>query len=64
MKFVQLECPFGELLVDPEKVAWIQASGLAVSKLGFIGGAELNTIRGTPAEIAEKLKAASEGVNG
>ena len=61
MRFVQLECPFGDLLVDPDKVAWIQASGQAVSKIGFIGGAELNTIRGTPAEIAEKLNAAANG---
>ena len=60
MKFVLLECPFGDLLVDPEKVAWIQASGQAVSKLGFIGGAEMNTVRGTPVEIAAKLKSAVE----
>ena len=57
---MKLECPFGDLLVDPDKVAWIQTAGLAVSKIGFIGGAELNTIRGTPEEIAEKLKSAAD----
>ena len=55
MKFVMLECPFGDLLVDPAKVAWIQESAKGVSKIGFIGGAELNTIRGTPVEIAARL---------
>lgn len=60
MKFVMLECPFGDLLVDPTKVAWIQASGIGVSKIGFIGGAELNTIRGTPSEVAAKLNGEME----
>ena len=36
----------------------IQLSGPNVSKVGFIGGSELNTIPGKPAEIAEKIRAA------
>jgi hypothetical protein len=58
MKFVQLECQFGDYLVVPEHVSWIQLSGPNVCKVGFIGGSELNTIRGKPEEIAAKIGAA------
>jgi hypothetical protein len=58
MKFIELECQFGNYLVVPEHVSWIQLSGPNVSKVGFIGGSELSTIRGKPDEIAEKIRAA------
>jgi hypothetical protein len=56
MNFVELECPFGNYLVIPEHVSWIQLTGASVSKVGFVGGSEINTIRGKPEEIAAKLR--------
>jgi hypothetical protein len=58
MKFIELECQFGDYLIVPEHVSWIQLSGPNVCKVGFIGGSELSTIRGKPADIAEKISAA------
>ena len=58
MKFVELECQFGNYLVVPEHVSWIQLSGPNVSRIGFIGGSELTTITGKPQDIAEKIQAA------
>ena len=58
MKFIELECQVGNYLVVPEHVSWIQLSGPNVSRIGFIGGSELNTITGKPQDIAEKIRAA------
>ena len=56
MNFVKLECPFGDFLVVPEQVVFIQITAPNVSKIGFIGGGEINTVRGKPEEIAAILK--------
>jgi hypothetical protein len=56
MNFVKLECPFGDFLVIPEQVTFIQLTAPNVSKIGFIGGGEINTVRGKPEDIAAILK--------
>jgi hypothetical protein len=56
MNLIKLECPFGDFLADPDKVAFIQMAAPNVSKVGFIGGGEINTVRGTPEEIHAILK--------
>ena len=55
MKFVKLECPFGDFLVVPEQVTFIQLTAPNVSKVGFVGGGEINTVRGKPEQIAAIL---------
>ena len=55
MKFVKLECPFGDFLVVPEHIAFIQITAPNVSKIGFVGGGEINTVRGKPEEIVAIL---------
>lgn len=56
MNFVKLECPFGDFLVAPDRIAFIQATAPNVSKIGFVGGGEINTVRGRPEEIVAILK--------
>ena len=56
MNLVKLECQFGDYLVVPDHVSYIQITGPSVSKIGFIGGNEINTIKGRPEEIAAILK--------
>ena len=59
MKFIELETPFGNVLVVPDHVSWIQLTGTNVSKVGFLGGSEISPVSGKPHEIAEKLHSAA-----
>ena len=56
MNLVKLECPFGDFLIVPEQVTYIQITAPNVSKIGLVGGGEINTVRGRPEEIAAILK--------
>lgn len=56
MNFVKLDCPFGDFLIDPEKVAYIQITAPNISKIGLVGGGEINTVKGRPEDIAAILK--------
>ena len=56
MNFVKLECPFGDFLVVPEHVTFVQIVAPNISKVGLIGGGEINTVRGRPEDIVAILK--------
>lgn len=56
MNFIKLESPFGDFLVVPEHVSFVQIMSPNVSKVGLLGGGEINTVRGRPEDIVAILK--------